>query len=269
MKYKEISVGISGVVPIASYENLRPSFSATIEVQEGDNEQDVMRKGMELVNEHFNIVAEGAKIDLISKQYSSIRFREFEGKKYPSVTSILGWDKDWKITPDELAQYGARGTIVHKLVELYLKDGKWVNPIEIMEPEIQEAISILMSGSLELSWKQCSHEAFFEKFGKDIEVEHLEKEVFNKEVRYSGRYDILGKYKGKRALFDVKTGAYDMCQLAAYAVCEKDIEVMVVLPVGKSKNVSGYSKPVESTDIEGEFKRFLYARDKFKKRFGI
>jgi hypothetical protein len=269
VKYKEISVGISGVIPVASYENLRPSFSATIEVQEGDNEDDVVKAGMKLVNYHFDVMVDKAKVDLIEKQYKNIRFREIDGKKYPSVTSILSWDKEWKISEDELSQYAARGTIVHKLIELYLKDKKWINPIDLKEPEIVEAIDILMGGSLGLHWNQCSHEAFFKEFGDDIEIESIEQVVINKEVRYSGRYDIKGKYKGKKAIMDCKTGAYDLAQLAAYAVCEDKIEQLIVLPVGITTNKSGVMKPIVSDDIEGEFKRFLYAREKFRKRFGI
>lgn len=269
MRYKEISVGISGVIPIASYENLRPSFNATIEVQEGDDENEVVKKGMEMVNHHFELMVDTAKVDLIEKQYKNIRFREIDGIKYPSVTSIMNWDKEWRVSEDELSQYAARGTIVHKQIEIFLKTGIWVEPKEIKEPEIEEAISILMSGSLKLHWDDCSHKVLLEHIRKDIVVDDIEKVCVNKELRYSGQYDIKGTYQGKRSIIDNKSGCYDFAQLAAYAVCEPGIEQLVVFPVGPTDNKSGYKKPDITTDIEGEFKRFVYKRDKFRKRFGI
>jgi hypothetical protein len=269
MKYKEVSVGITGVIPIASYENLRPSFTATIEVQDGDNENEVIATGMALVNKHFELVVDKAKVDLIEKQYKNVRFREIGGVKYPSVTSILSWDKDWKISEDELSQYASRGKIVHKLIEIYLKTKKWVEPEDIKEPEIEEAVSILMSGSLKLHWNQCSYKKFFKEYEDGLEVDSIEQVVLNKEVRYSGQYDIKGKFQGKSSIIDCKTGSYDMAQLAAYAVCERGIEQLIVFPVGITNNKTGFMKPIVSTDIETEYKRFLYARDKFKRRFGL
>lgn len=266
-KIKEITASLSGVIPVASYENLRPGYSMTVEpIGDADPEKifDIIEK---ILHDRFEHQVNIAKIDLIEKQYSYIRFREKDGKKYPSVTSILGWYKEWKVTDDELKQYGARGTIVHKLCEVFLKTGKWIEPYE--SEELKEDISILMGGSLGLSWEDCTHKKFMEKYGDKIKVEVTEQVVFNDQHLYSGRYDIKGKYDGVVSIMDFKTGAFDMKQLAAYAVCETGIEQMVILPVSPTDNKCGYKKPVISNLIQDEFKGFLKLREKFYMRFGI
>ena len=264
---KEISAGLSGVVPLSSYENLRPSFTMTVEPENGETADDCFAKIKEILHRQFDAEANKAKVDLVEKQYENIRFRERNGKKYPSVTSILDWDKTWRVSPDELKQYASRGTIVHKLLEIFLKTGKWENPYEISE--LKEDVAILLGGSLGLSWEDCAYREFMEQYKDKIEVAETEKTVFNDEHLYSGRYDIKGRFNGVPAIMDFKTGSFDMRQLAAYAVCEDDIEVLVALPVGPTDNKCGYKKPVIETKIQDQFKEFLRARAKFRARFGV
>ena len=269
MKIKEIHVGLSGVIPIASYENLRPSYDVTAEIEEGESLEESFAKLKEILHIQFEAEANRAKIDLIEKQYQNIRFREKDGKKYPSVTSITDWDKDWRISDDELRQYGARGNVVHTLIEEYIKTDKWVEPETL--PDLKEDLIILATGSLQLSWQNCSHQEFFEQFGKDFEFTKTEKEVFNEEHLYSGRYDAKGKYKGKGSIIDFKTGSsYHHKQLAAYAICENgEIEQLVICPVGPTDTKSGVKKPSVTEQINSNFKIFLKDRARFRERFGI
>jgi hypothetical protein len=267
MKTKEISVGLSGVISTASWENLRPSFNIVAELEEGETDEECFAKLRGTLRAQFEMEANRAKTDLIEKQYSNIRFREKDGKKFPSVTSILDWDKTWRVTQDELNQYAARGTIVHKLIEIYYKTGEWKIPVEI--DELKEEVAILLGGSLGFSWTDCTHELFIEKYGDKIKVEKTEQIVFNDEILYSGQYDLKGSYDNVSAIIDFKTGAYDMRQLAAYAVCETGIKRLVVLPVGPTDNKCGYKKPVICDTINDQFKDFLKARKKFRLRFGI
>jgi len=243
MKIKEIKASLSGVIPIASYENLRPTFEIAAELEAGDKVEDKMKELREIIRWHFEQEGNNAKADLISKQYAGIRFYEKDGKKYPSVTSILSWNTDWKISEDELQQYASRGTIVHKLIENYLGSAKWAD---------------------------CSYMKAIDNIMADIKILDLEKEMFNDEHLYAGRTDMVCLYKGKKTVLDFKTGTTsDMRQLAAYAVCLDKIEQLVILPVGPTDNKSGFKKPIVSTDIAGEFKKFTYARMKFRERFGI
>jgi len=268
MHIKEIKHSVQAVISTGAYENQREMFELLATLKEGEDPKKAMQELEEFNHSRLDMAVNRAKTDLIEKQYASIRFYEKDGKKYPSVTSILGWSIDWKISEDELQQYGSRGSIVHKIVETYLKGQKWVEPDDL--PELKEDIAIVCGGSLGLSWKDCTHKAFFEQHGKDIEVDKIEQEVFNDESLYAGRYDFKGKYKGVEALFDIKTGnTSDFRQLAAYAVCESSIKNLIICPVGATDNKSGYMKPKVCDTIQAEYKAFLKARTKFKSRFGI
>ena len=267
VKVKEITVSLSGVIPVAAYENLRPGFSITVEPINGESVEKIIADCQQYLHTVFENESNRGKADLIDKQYSNIRFYEKDGKKYPSVTSIIGWDKEWKVTEDELRQYASRGTIVGEIVETNLKTGEWIDPTQV--PSLREDVSILMSGSLMFTWEQCSHRAFLKQFAKQIKVEKTQETVFNDENLYAGTYDILGEYDGIKSLMDVKCGGWNMMQLAAYAVCEKGVEQLVILPVGPTDNKCGYKKPVVCDTIGKEFEEFLKARAKFKKRFGI
>ncbi|MHC4890742.1 MAG: hypothetical protein ACYTEO_14910 [Planctomycetota bacterium] len=267
-KIKEITVGLSGVIPTASFENLRPHYSIT--VQPTGRQQDP-KKIFDLLEDklhkRFSLIENRAKVDLIERQYSYIRFREKGGHKYPSVTSILTWSTIWKISDDELKQYAARGTVIDKLVELYFQTGKWKDPHKIAE--LKEEVSILLGGSKGFHWNDCTHEKFFAKYKKRINIKKMKPVIYNDEHLYSGEIDFVGDFDGKRSVMDVKTGAYDMRQLAAYAVCEKGIEQLVVLPVKPTDNITGCKMPVICDTINSKFKEFLKARGKFRERFGI
>lgn len=267
MQVKELTVSLSGVIPVAAYENLRPGYSMTIEVLDGESYETLLVEANKYLRDVFDQASNAAKSDLIAKQYSGIRFYEKDGKQYPSVTSILNYGKEWRITDDELSQYAARGTIVGNMVETFLSKNEWIDPTT--ETTLAEEVSILLGGSLNMHWNQCSHRAFSEKYSKDIEVTKVQGTVFNDEALYAGTYDILGAYNSKKSLMDVKCGGFDMRQLAAYAVCCEDVEQLVILPVGPTDNKCGYKHPVVCDTIQKEFESFLKARAKFRQRFGI
>lgn len=268
MKIKEIKASLSGVIPIASYENLKPYYEIAAELEEGDDIDEIFKRLKGILRWHFEQEGNRAKADVIEKQYAGVRFYEKDGKKYPSVTSILGWNVDWKISEDELQQYGSRGTIIHRLIEIYFREKKWANPLDL--PELENDVATLMAGSKKLSWKTCSYQKAIESVMSDIKVMLLENELYNDEHLYAGRSDLYCLYKGKRTIMDLKSGTTtDMRQLAAYAACMDSIEQLVIVPVGPTDNKSGFKKPIVCTNIEKEFKGFLYARAKFRERFGI
>lgn len=268
MKIKEVNIGLSGVIPVASYQNLRPSYSMTVELQDGDDPEKVFTLARNKLRNMFESEANRAKADLIEKQYSNIRFYDKGDKRYPSVTSITGFDIDWSVTADELMQYASRGTIVHKIIEIYLKERKWVDPRDVKE--LEDDIKIVLGGSRKLTWKNCSYQIAVEKLCEDLNIINIEQTVYNDQHLYAGRLDLYGEYKGIPSVIDFKTGATtDMRQLAAYAACLPNIKQLIIVPVGKTDNKSGYKKPIISTMIETEFKSFLAQRLKFRKRFGI
>lgn len=268
MKVKEITVGLSGTIPVASYENLKPSYSMTIELLDGESEGEAFLQAQTRLRQMFEQEANRAKADLIEKQYSTMRFYEKDGKKYPSVTSILGWDTDWSITEDELRQYASRGTIVHKLIEIFLKTKKWADPKDL--PELREDVAIVLGGSKKLHWNECSHIAFFDKYISELKVIQQETTVVNDEHLYAGRFDLLAMFEGKKTLIDFKCGkTSDFRQLSAYSACVEGVEQLAIFPVGPSDTKQGYSKPKVCDTITSEFNEFLRARAKFRNRFGI
>ena len=273
MKVKEITVSLGGVIPSEAYGNYRPGYSMTVQPINGESPEKVFSDCEQFLRTMFDNLANRVKADDIDRTYAQLRFYQRNGKKYPSVTAILGWDvnlaKQANMTDDEMMQYACRGHIVEALINHYLKYGEWCDPQTISF--LEEDISIISSGSRMLTWNTCTHKAFIEKFGDKIKVEELQKTVFNDEYLYAGTMDILGEYDGVRSIMDIKCrkSGWDFRQLAAYAKCEKDIKQLVVLPVGETDNKCGYMKPVVCDTIDAKFEEFLKARAKFKRRFNI
>lgn len=268
MNVKEITVGLSGVIPIASYENFRPSFSITAEPIDGENPDKIITSLQEYLHRLMMEESNRSKAEAIEKMYAQIRLYEKGNKKYPSVTSILGWDKDWHgMTDDDLLQYASRGKILEYICTYYLLHKEWVDPETV--DVLKEDLAILKRGSRQLSWQDNSCKAFMEKYAEIIVVEQFQKTVFNEEHNYAGTMDIVGLFDGKKSIMDFKSGTHDWRQLAAYAICEDNIEQLVILHIGPTDNKCGYKKPTICTTIETEFKAFLKARAKFRHRYGI
>lgn len=267
MKVTKIGVSLSGTIPTASYENLKPGFSIEIEINDNKDVRKAFQHGRKFLHEMMSKEENQAKADYLSRVYANFRWYEADGKRYISVTTVLGIGLDFHMPDQELNQYASRGTVVGHLVETYLAGGGWIDPEKC--PKLQEDVEVLVRGNLGLHWSQCSHVEFCEQFGDKITIEKTQGVVINKEALYGGTYDILGTYEDKRSVMDIKSGTFDMRQLAAYAVCLEGIEQLVVLPVGPTENKCGYKKPVVCTTIQKKYAEFLKARAKFKHRFGI
>lgn len=279
MKIKEVTYAKSGVIAKAAYENLRPSYSFTAQLDKNDDVEEVLKHLKGIVDNQFELDEYTAKVSLIEKQFANLRLYPVNGFKYPSVTSVLGWDKDWYISEGELSQYGAMGTIIHKVFEdailEYQLTGEivWKEPEEF--PELQKEISMVRGGSLKLDWNEYSYKKFGELFIPKLgKIEAMEKVVINDEIKVGGTLDLIAPWEEKLSIIDFKTGYYGWPQLAFYGntwsvLNKKNIEQMVIFPIGKTKNKCGYEKPKINTDIAGEWKEMLKARETFKLRFGI
>ena len=268
MKVNEITVSLSGVIAVASYENLRPGYQMTVELSPQDDPYKVMLQCQDELHKMMDAEAIRGKTDYLKRAYEDkFRWYQKDGRDYISVTTVLYWDAEWHVTPDHLAQLASRGTVVGEIVETYLKDKIWIDPEKTAS--LADDVNILKTGSSGLSWEDCSYRAFCEKYAEDITVENTQGAVFNDEHKYAGTYDIVGTYKRRRAVIDVKCGGHNMAQLAAYAACLPGIEVLVVLPVGPTDNKCGYQQPKVCEDIQGEFQKFLQARAKFRQRFSV
>lgn len=276
----EIVASLSGTLPMRSYENLKPFFSVKEVIEVGEKEliddNDRLARHQALydqLNVMFNQVREQCKIEEIQAIFSNLRFTDGpDGRKYPHVTDIISWDKDFHITPDQLAQYGVRGTVIHALVDHWRITGKWEPDIMAKKDRI-----ILENGSLRLitTLESIKFLDLMDKHGKEIKFTDGEFQVFNAEDRYCGTPDAIGTHEGDLAVFDFKCREAqedDFMQMAAYASSDeprmKGVKKMVLMPLNP-KNKSGYGKPVVNTDIEGNYKKFLRYRNDFKDKFGV
>ena len=69
MRIKEIKSSISGVIPIASYENLKPYYEISAELLEGDDLDTSFATLNTKLREMFEREGNRAKADVIEKQY--------------------------------------------------------------------------------------------------------------------------------------------------------------------------------------------------------
>lgn len=212
-------------------------------------------------------------VDRIIAERKDIRFYDAgNGKKYPSITSIIGWDKDFFVPKEELVQYAARGTIVHKQIEIFLNTGEWKNAKEIVE--LHRDYVVVSRGSLGLSLDGYHIDDFCRDFKiKPIDTESVS---YNHEYQYAGRRDCKCELDGKKTILDFKTSTsidkkYALSQLAAHLFCpgNEDVEQVMAVPVNNTTK-QGYSKPIllSRKEVEEYFKLFLKAREDFRFRFG-
>lgn len=288
-KTLEITASFSGKIPTAEYESSAPFF-ALKEVFEGydytDDEISIrQQKLQEMCVDKFNQYANILHQQKIEKAYKSIRFYDAgNGQKYPSVTSVIGMDENFFMPADELAQYGARGTVIHKQIELFLKDGIWRQPKDI--PEVAFQVMTVLKGTLNLSLDDVNFPAFFKEY--PFKMVEQEKTVINHEHKYAGRLDILGviesSNKGKwekiegvqfdvPTILDVKTSAAldkakGFTQQAAYAMTDPAVKQIGLIHLTK-ENVCGYAKPQIMPKIEHYWAIFINQRNKFKERYGV
>jgi hypothetical protein len=274
LKLVEIAASFSGKIETGRFSNENPFFSLK-ETWVGD--VDVVSRQKLLSERCYSLFCECEQrslVDRIVQQRKDIRFYDAgNGKKYPSITSIIGWDKDFFISSEDLAQYAARGTIVHKQIEIYLATGEWKDVQSI--PELHKEHVVVKRGSLALNLDGYHIDQFVKKY--ELVTEDTETAVYNHDHAYAGRRDWKGVFLGKKTILDWKTSEsidkkYALAQLAAHILCpgNEDVEQGVAVPVS-NKTEQGYSKPVIVTreELKPYFDLFLKARADFRYRFGV
>ena len=143
-----------------------------------------------------------------------------EGKKYPSVTTILGhktppWILAWRKRigeeeADKIARRAAvRGTKFHTLTENVLLNN---------EGDHKEVLGLL---------DQKMYEAYRPLLNDVDNIQALEAKLYSDHLRLAGQVDCIAEYKGKLSVIDFKTskkkktlsgcGNY-FVQTAAYAI---------------------------------------------------
>jgi hypothetical protein len=265
----EITVSYTGKIATGSYENESPFF-ANKETWSGNLPEGFLEERQRILfDKCYSKFAECERrslLELIKKKRKDIRFYG----DLPSVTSILNWDADFYVSPDELIQYAARGTIIHAQCKIYLESGEWKEPKDI--PEIYTQMVILKRGSLTLGLDGYNFRSF--KAKNPFDVVELEKAVVNNTHGFAGRQDIKYKRGNQIGIADIKTGtidrAYCLKQLSAYASCEgnEDVQELMIIPLN-DKTEQGWSKPIIEEDPRKYFPMFLDDLAAFKERFSL
>lgn len=287
----EISASFTGKISTGQFENESPFFSVKEVIQEEEESlsdfviKDRQQQLQDMCYSQFKRHAEQAYAERIAKTYKDIRFYDGkEGLKYPSVTSIINMDAEFFVSPDELAQCAARGTVIHKQAELFLSTGEWKSPKDIAE--VSPCYLTVIKGSLGLDMEDVDFRGFYTDY--PFKVISLESVVLNDEYRYGGRVDIhcviesnnpgkWAKIEGIKfdvpTILDIKTGSNldktkGFTQQSAYARSIEGIEQVGLIHLNKDVK-QRFSTPVITTNIDRYFALFLKARKDFKNRYAI
>ena len=283
----KITASCNGTISTGQWENEKPFYGVEEVIEDcnlsdkgiSDRQKELSR----LCYSQFKAQANLSYTEKIEKQYQNIRFYNNDGVRVPSVTSILGWDKDFHIPEDELNQFGCRGTLIHKQVEIFLTTGEWKSPQDIEECAFE--YKSVAEGSLGLDFEDVNFRAFFTDYPfKTLEVE---KSIVNKEHEYGGRLDILcviepenkGKWEkiegvkfDEPTILDIKTSTNlnDTNGLTQQSAYSKAIDVKQIGLIHLTKsNKCGFAKPIITTNIERYWNLFLNKRNEFRRRYGV
>ena len=275
----DITVNATGKIPRRSFENFSPFFSIKEIYKQPITDGQRLYRQRDLfkqVDRLFNEIRQNVRLEELQEQYKNLRFTQnpATGKKYPHVTDILYWDADFYINPDELTQYGSRGSAIHSMIDNWIgtEANEWDQGVIAKRDLI-----ILMTGSLRLieTLDDINFPGFMEKYGKDFEFGEGEFRAFNDKHFYCGKPDRVGRYQGVPAIFDWKCREAkddDFKQMAAYLNLDderlKDRKRMVVVPLNPD-NKSGFGRPVVSDEKDKYFNLFLRDRHDYKDKFGI
>lgn len=282
-----IEASFAGVLPVGAFSNMRPGFLARMEFeQEFQTEDEVslcietaQQELQEICYKNFELEATKAKIIKIQADLKNFRFYKIDGEKYPSVTSIAGYDKDFfNVSDEDLKIYCAQGNIIDAEIRNFIKTGVYKHSQDLLECTADRFIlkSRALSSGKNLSLNGWNFQGFLEKFPiKDLVS--CEKPVHNKQYLYAGTPDLIGEFNGLKTLISIKrtkSETENLIQESAYSKCEgmEGIKQMMVVEMKSEAdggNKQGFSKPIVSTEIDKYFELFLMKRSEVKKIYGV
>lgn len=139
----------------------------------------------------FKHIDEKLKAELLSEENESGRYYVTPEGKYPSVTTVTGWEKrkffaEWrKNNPEEAKRTMNRGNKLHSLIEKYLNneklDKKKIDPFTL---------------DLFLQMKK--------NVDKIDNIHALETPLYSKLLKLAGRVDCVAEYNEELAIIDFK-----------------------------------------------------------------
>ena len=289
MKRKiRVESSYSGVLPVASYANLRPGFMASMEFEnEFQNEAEVelaiegaQQKLNEICYRAFESEAVKARVLKVQEDLKSVRFHDVDGEKFPSVSSINSYDKDFFVGDDDLKIYAAQGNIIDSEIRHFVRSGlkEYLESKDLLECTADRFIlknKPLSSGKF-LALSGWNFRGFLEKYPIQ-NLESMEKVVSSKKHRIAGTPDLRGTYNNLKTLVSIKrtkSEVDNLTQDAGYSLCDglEDIEQIMVVEMKAEEdggNKQGFSRPIVSTDVARYQELFLRKRSDFLKIYGV
>ncbi len=130
-------------------------------------------------------------MNLLSEENDSGRYYDTPEGKFPSVTTVTGWEKrkffaEWrKNNPEEAKRTTSRGNKLHSLLEKYL------NNEELNKKEIDPfTLDLFLQIKPEID--------------KIDNIHALEVPLYSKLLKLAGRVDCIAEYNGELAIIDFK-----------------------------------------------------------------
>lgn len=253
MKQIEVCYSNSMKINKGSYEQESPFYSAKSIITLTDEEQsqidEVMGAEYDRLKALINPMLQADYKASKPSEMTNIRIREKDGKKYPSVTSILRPDPINFKGKIPLEKYGERGNQADVVFKNTL--------IGLPVPEVDASKFEPLKWEYDIPKFIEENKAVFAKKKWQSDVP-----IFNEEYMYSGEIDLLSP----TILLDVKTGQWKWEQLVAYA---KSVEGVKTIAIADLKNNKMEVIDLESDEARKAWESFIFKRGEFKARFGI
>ncbi len=254
-KKTTVSYSNSAKINIGNYEQLNPYFMAKSEYEKAITEEEEQQEFSRLKSLIDYLLDQEVK--KVKNGQDGLRFREKDGKKYPSVTFIIHPDPI-PMEPEKLRKYAHRGVVVEDIFKKWMKTG-------VIEEPSKQDVDLIDP----LKFEDIKYHDFIKEHGSDIifNEKSVSQVVYNEKFLYSGEKDIqeciIG---GKKTLVDIKTGSWDWKQLVAYWLCDEEAEQLAVFDLKKNK--------LELLDPKSKrafthIMSFMVKRGVIKERYGV
>lgn len=171
-----------------------------------------------MIQKKFNHCFTLSERHINAEETSSGRLYVTEEGSFPSVTTVVGWEKQeffkvWrKQNPEEAKRVTTRGNRLHSTIEVYLKNED-VKSLNLMPNDLELFIQVK------------------DKLDKIDNIRALEFPLFGKTVGLAGRVDCIADFDGKLSIIDFKGSTREkrkedidnyMLQATAYALLWKE-----------------------------------------------
>lgn len=283
----KVEASFSGVLPTGSFQNMRPGFAASMEFEQEFQSEDEVKLAIEgaqeslqaICYESFERDAEKAKIAKVKNDLKNFRFYKDPqtDEEYPSVTSILNYEKEFYVSDEDLVIYASQGNLIDAEFRNLANTGTYKPNSELLECTADRFIlkTRKLSNGKYLSLDGWDIPAFVEKFGLK-ELKSCEEALFNRKHKYAGTPDILCVMDGKKTMLSIKRTYQEtehFVQDSAYCKCDgvnvEQIAVAEFKPEADGGNKQGFSRPRITIEIDKYFEIFLRRRSEVKKIYGI